>query len=110
GAPVMEQASWTWSAAVQGKTIRELPLNGRDWTMLATLEPNVHTVDTQVTVPLGQTDRANRGWGTQLTVGGARPQQNNYRLDGITINDYSGSGPGNTLGAALGVEAIQEYS
>jgi hypothetical protein len=110
GAPIIDQTSSTLSATVEGKTIRELPLNGRDWTMLATLEPGVHTVDTQVSVPLGQTDRANRGWGTQLTVGGARPQQNNYRLDGISINDYSGSGPGNTLGAALGVEAIQEYS
>jgi outer membrane receptor protein involved in Fe transport len=110
GSPAIEQTTSALNATVEGKTIRELPLNGRDWTQLATLEPGVHTVDTQVSVPLGQTDRANRGWGTQLTVGGARPQQNNYRLDGISINDYGGSGPGNTLGATLGVEAIQEYS
>jgi len=106
----IDQASSTLSAAVEGKTIRELPLNGRDWTQLATLEPGVHTIDTQTVNSLGNTGRVNRGWGTQLTVGGARPQQNNYRLDGISINDYSGGGPGNTLGALLGVEAIQEYS
>jgi outer membrane receptor protein involved in Fe transport len=108
--PQIDQTTSALNATIEGKTIRELPLNGRDWTQLATLEPGVHTVDTQVAVPLGQTDRANRGWGTQLTVGGARPQQNNYRVDGISINDYGGSGPGNTLGATLGVEAIQEYS
>ncbi len=108
--PQIDQAGSTLVATVESKTIRELPLNGRDWTMLATLEPNVHTIDTQTTNTLGNTGRVNRGWGTQITVGGARPQQNNYRLDGISINDYSGGGPGNTLGANLGVEAIQEYS
>src|SRR6266478_4300069 len=110
GSPVIDQTSSALSATVDAKTIRELPLNGRDWTQLATLEPGVHTIDTQTVNALGNTGRVNRGWGTQLTVGGARPQQNNYRMDGISINDYSGGGPGNTLGALLGVEAIQEYS
>ncbi len=106
----IESGSSMLSATVVGKTIRELPLNGRDWTQLATLEPGVHTIDTQTLNTLGNSGRVNRGWGTSLTVGGARPQQNNYRLDGISINDYSGGGPGNTLGANLGVESIQEFS
>jgi hypothetical protein len=109
-ASAIDQASSTLSATVEGKTIRELPLNGRDWTQLATLEPGVSTISTQNPTVLGNAGRANRGLGTQLTVGGARPQQNNYRLDGISINDYSGGGPGNTLGSVLGVEAIQEFS
>jgi len=54
--------------------------------------------------------RANRGVGNQLTVGGARPQQNNYRVDGISINDYSNGGPGGVIGSSLGVDAIQEFS
>jgi outer membrane cobalamin receptor len=45
-----------------------------------------------------------------MTVGGSRPQQNNYRLDGVSINDYAGSGPGNVLGSVLGADAIQEFS
>jgi len=110
GAPKIDQATSKLSATVEAKTIRELPLNGRDWTMLATLEPTIHTIDTQSASSLGNTGRVNRGWGTQLTVAGARPQQNNYRLDGISINDYSGGGPGNNPGANLGVEAIEEYS
>ena len=52
----------------------------------------------------------NRGFGSQLSISGARPQQNNYRLDGISINDYSNGGPGSVLGQNLGVEAIQEFS
>src|SRR5258708_15852256 len=45
-----------------------------------------------------------------MTIAGNRPKQNNYRLDGISINDYSGSGPGNVIGSTLGVDAVQEFS
>lgn len=95
---------------VDGKTLRELPLNGRDWTSLSILEPNVHTVDNQLSISAGDNSRSNRGVGTQISIGGTRPQQNNYRLDDITTNDYSGSGPGGALGGTLGVDAIQEFT
>jgi hypothetical protein len=95
---------------VDGKTLRELPLNGRDWTSLSILEPNVHTVDNQLSISSGDNTRSNRGVGTQISIGGTRPQQNNYRLDGITTNDYSGAGPGGALGGTLGVDAIQEFT
>ena len=95
---------------VAGKTLRELPLNGRDWTSLSILEPNVHTVDNQLSISAGDNSRSNRGVGTQISIGGTRPQQNNYRLDGITTNDYSGAGPGGALGGTLGVDAIQEFT
>ena len=95
---------------VDGKTLRELPLNGRDWTSLSILEPNVHTVDNQLSISAGDNSRSNRGVGTQISIGGTRPQQNNYRLDGVTTNDYSGAGPGGALGGTLGVDAIQEFT
>jgi len=106
----VELATSTLSATVGGQTVREIPLNGRDWTSLAQLEPNVHSVDTQFSIQAGNNSRANRGWGSQLMIAGNRPQQNNYRLDGITLNDYAGGGPGSVLGGALGVDAIQEFS
>ena len=56
-----------------------------------------------------QPARQPRPW-HPLTVGGARPQQNNYRVDGISINDYSNGGPGGVIGSNLGVDAIQEFS
>ena len=45
-----------------------------------------------------------------MTVDGNRPQQNAYRLNGVIVNDYSNAGPGNVLGANMGVDAIQEFS
>jgi hypothetical protein len=93
---------------VNGTTIRELPLNGRDWTQLATLEPGITSIRTQPAVGAG--DRGQRGFGTQLTVNGGRPAQNNYRLDGTSINDYSNSAPGSVLGADLGSDAVAEFS
>ena len=107
-APV-DLGSSTMSNTVNGTAVRELPLNGRDWTQLAALQPGVSALTTQPALSIGN-ERANRGWGTQLTIGGNRPQQNNYRLDGVSINDYSNGAPGSTLGVVLGVDAIREFS
>ena len=107
--PAIETNDATLGAVVNGQTIRELPLNARDWTQLAALEPGVAQIRTQTT-PADFLIRGNRGLGTQMTVSGGRPQQNNYRIDGISINDYSNGGPGSALGIDLGVDAIQEFS
>ena len=108
-APAIQLSSSDMSAVVNATTVRELPLNGRSWTDLATLQPGVNAIQTQPTFAAG-TDRGNRGFGQQLTISGARPQQNNYRLDGVSINDYSNGAPGSVLGGNLGVDAIQEFS
>jgi hypothetical protein len=102
-APTVELTSSALSAVVNATTIRELPLNGRSWTDLAVLEPGV----SQTTTHAGG---GNRGYGSQVAISGARPQQNNYRLDGVSINDYANGGPGSVLGGNLGVDAIQEFS
>ena len=108
-APAIQLASSDISATVNATTVRELPLNGRSWTDLAALQPGVETIQTQPTFAVGA-DRGNRGFGQQLTISGARPQQNNYRLDGISLNDYANGAPGSVLGGNLGVDAIQEFS
>ncbi len=108
-APAVQLNTSDLSAVVNATTVRELPLNGRSWTDLAALQPGVDTVQTQPTFTVGA-DRGNRGFGQQLTISGARPQQNNYRLDGISLNDYANGGPGSVLGGSLGVDAIQEFS
>ena len=108
-APAVELASSTISAVVNSNTVRELPLNGRSWTDLAALQPGVNAIQTQPAFSAGP-DRGKRGFGGQITIAGARPQQNNYRLDGITINDYDNSAPGSVLGGDLGVDAIEEFS
>jgi len=108
-APAVQLASSDISAVVNATTVRELPLNGRSWTDLAALQPGVDTIQTQPTFAVGA-DRGNRGFGQQLTISGARPQQNNYRLDGVSLNDYANGSPGSVLGGNLGVDAIQEFS
>ena len=108
-APAVQLASSDISATVEATTVRELPLNGRSWTDLAALQPGVDTIQTQPSFSSGA-DRGNRGFGQQLTISGARPQQNNYRLDGISLNDYANGAPGSVLGGSLGVDAIQEFS
>ena len=107
--PAIETSDATLGAVVNGQTVRELPLNARDWTQLAALEPGVAQIRTQTT-PTDFLIRGNRGLGTQMTVSGGRPQQNNYRIDGTNINDYSNGGPGSALGIDVGVDAIQEFS
>jgi len=108
-APVVELASSTIGDVLSSTTVVELPLNGRSWTDLATLQPGVNAMTTQMSYT-SAVDRGLRGFGAEMTISGARPQQNNYRLDGISMNDYANGGPGSVLGGNLGVDAIQEFS
>src|SRR5260221_3762860 len=107
-APIVETTNATLSGNVESAQIVELPLNGRDWVQLASLQPGVAEVRPHeaVDAPGGSTRRL----GIQMTVNGARPQQNVYRLNGVIVNDYSNAGPGNVLGGNLGVDAIQEFT
>jgi carboxypeptidase family protein/TonB-dependent receptor-like protein len=107
--PAIQLSTSDISAVVNATTVRELPLNGRSWTDLAQLQPGVSAIHTQPDFSAG-TDRGNRGFGQQLTISGARPQQNNYRLDGVSLNDYANGAPGSVLGGNLGVDAIEEFS
>jgi outer membrane receptor protein involved in Fe transport len=97
------------TAVVDSTTVRELPLNGRSWTDLAKLQPGVTPMLAQFSAG-GGTDRGERGFGAQLSISGGKPVQNNYRLDGISLNDYANGAPGSVIGQALGVDAIQEFS
>src|SRR5487761_12789 len=108
-APIVQLATSSIGATVNATTVRELPLNGRDWTQLATLQPGVTSMGS-LQASVAGFGRGNRGYGTQLSITGGRPQQNNYRLDGISENDYGNSGPSSVIGVALGVDAIQEFS
>ncbi len=107
--PTVELSTSTVSGNVDATTVRELPLNGRDWTTLATLQAGVDTVPVQQPNQ-GTAPKGNRGYGNQMTISGTRPQQNNYRLDGISINDYSNGAPGSVAGLNLGVDAVAEFS
>ena len=109
GAPLVQLATSSLGTVVNSTTVRELPLNGRDWTQLAALQPGVSIALEQQRNGVAAS-RAARGFGTEMSISGTRPQTNNYRLDGISIVDYAGGSPGSVLGVALGVDAIAEFS
>jgi hypothetical protein len=106
----VEVTSATLGGVEDTRSIRELPLNGRDWTQLALLQPGVSAIRTQNSLNGSSSNRASRGLGSAVSIGGGRPTQNNYFFDGISQNDYTNGVPGNALGLALGVDAVQEFS
>jgi len=107
--PDVQTASSTISATVDSTTVRELPLNGRDWTSLAALEPGVTSIPNQVGTGFSA-NKGNRGFGNQLSDSGHRANENSYRVNGVGINDYSNGAPGGASGGNLGVDGIQEFS
>src|SRR6267378_3033073 len=107
--PDVQTASSTISATVDSTTVRELPLNGRDWTSLAALEPGVTSIPNQVGTGFSA-NKGNRGFGNQLSDAGHRANENTYRVNGMSINDYSNGAPGGASGGNLGVDGIQEFS
>ena len=106
--PDLQLETSTISGVQDSKTIVELPLNGRSWTDLAQLQPGVAAIRDMA--PVSSTDRLGRGFGVELSVSGGRPQQNNYLLNGISINDYTNQAPGSILGGNLGADAVAEFN
>jgi hypothetical protein len=107
----VDLASATIRAEVNSTTVRELPLNGRDWTQLADLQIGVVAVRDQIQTANGSTSsRGGKGYGDQVSIAGHRPTENNYRVNGISVVDFANGTPGSVTGGALGVDAIQEFS
>jgi hypothetical protein len=96
--------STTSGGVVTTHQISELPLNGRSFMQLATLQPGVIT-------SRGTAKDFTGGFGsTQLAIGGARPEQTGYLMDGTNIADISDKAPSSLSGVLLGVDTVQEFS
>ena len=105
-APVMDQAT----GLVDGQQVRDLPLNGRSYDQLLTLNPGVanYTNEKNNNTP----GISNSAIGNMFSVAGRRPQENLFLIDGI---EYTGSAeinmtPSGTSGELLGVDAIREFN
>src|ERR1700676_1865232 len=68
-APQVDASISTLGGFVNSTTIRELPLNSRDWIALSLLQPGVNTNQAQ---QQGDTQRAQRGNGVAMTISGGR--------------------------------------
>jgi hypothetical protein len=84
--------------------IAELPLNGRSFMQLATLQPGVSVSRTT------ERDFTGGFGGTQVSIGGARPEQTGYLMDGTNISDMGDKAPSSVAGVLLGVDTVQEFS
>jgi Carboxypeptidase regulatory-like domain/TonB dependent receptor-like, beta-barrel len=96
----VETISGALSALMDNRSIRELPLNGRDLAQLALLEPGV--------TPSRRSSDSG-GPGAKLVVSGNRPSQVSFVLDGSDINDANNNTPGSAAGVLLGVDTLQEF-
>jgi hypothetical protein len=97
------------SGLVDERQVKELPLNGRSYDQLITLNPGALNYTAQRSGAVGT---SNSSVGSMFSVSGRRPQDNLYLLNGI---EYTGASlinvtPGGTSGQLLGVEAVREFN
>src|SRR5262245_39901966 len=90
------------SYLVGERTIRELPLNGRNYTDLALLQPGVTAYQ--------QRDGGSVvAHGLGMTINGQDIRSNVYLLDGTLLNDFTNSPAGSAANSVLGTETIREF-
>jgi hypothetical protein len=100
--PLVDVRTSALSAVVDRKTIEELPLNGRNYIMLATLQPGI----VQFTEKLS-TSPAQRG--VSLNINGMGGRSNSFLIDGANMRGYAGMATVTAGDTTLGVETIQEF-
>jgi hypothetical protein len=90
------------SYLVDERSIEQLPLNGRNFTDLAFLQPGV--------TPYPHRDGGSGvAHGLGMSVNGQDPRANVYLLDGTLLNDMTNGPAGSAAGTALGTETVQEF-
>jgi hypothetical protein len=97
------------SGLVDERQIKQLPLNGRSYDQLITLNPGVVNYTGQRSGSIGT---SNSSVGNMFAISGRRPQDNLFLLNGI---EYTGASlinvtPGGTSGQLLGVDAVREFN
>jgi hypothetical protein len=107
-APVSLSTAQT-GGLVNERQVKELPLNGRSFDGLMTLNPGVVNYTSQRSGGVGT---SNSSVGNMFAVSGHRPQENLFLLNGI---EYTGASninntPGGTSGQLLGVDAVREFN
>src|SRR5580700_1331680 len=97
------------SGVVDAHQVKDLPLNGRSYDQLLTLNPASVNYTGQRSGTVGT---SNSSVGNMFSISGRRPQDNLYLLNGI---EYTGASlinvtPGGTSGQLLGVDAVREFN
>src|SRR5271165_2226532 len=97
------------SGLVGERQVKDLPLNGRSYDLLLTLNPGVVNFTAEKTGGVGVSNSTS---GNNFSVSGNRPQQNLFLLNGV---EYTGAAennmqPGGTSQQLLGVDAVREFN
>ena len=107
--PILERVTSSLGTVIDEQQVEELPLNGRNFTQLATLTPGVTRG-----IPNGnasgasgnvETFRYGDSGGGALSVNGVREQFNNYMLDGVDNNESLV----NSVQIFPPIEGVQEF-
>jgi hypothetical protein len=103
-APLVNATTTSTSGVISEQQIKELPLNGRSFDQLLTL--NAGTVDNRSNI--------NNGAWTSFSVAGKRPETNRFILNGVDYIGANATGqfitPSGSSGQLLGVDAVREYN
>jgi len=103
--PVVNTTTQQVSGVVNEREIKDLPLNGRSFDNLITLNPGAINFNLRS----ANTSTSN---GNTFSVEGRRPMDNMFLLNGI---EYTGSSqlsitPGGVSGELLGIDAVREFN
>ena len=107
--PSVNTTAQQTSGLIDERAVKELPLNGRSYDGLLTLNPATVNYTNQRSGGIGT---SNSSVGNMFSVSGRRPQDNLFLLNGI---EYTGASlinvtPGGTSGQLLGVDAVREFN
>src|ERR1700730_16871927 len=108
-APVVSATSADISGLVAEQQVKDLPLNGRSYDELMTLNPGVVNFTWEKTGGIGI---SNSSTANMFSVAGNRPQQNQFLLNGVEFTGAAENNmqPGGTSGQLLGVDAVREFN
>ena len=108
-APVVSTTYADISGLVAEQQVKDLPLNGRSYDELMTLNPGVVNFTWEKTGGIGI---SNSTTGNMFSVAGNRPQQNLFLLNGVEFTGAAENNmqPGGTSQQLLGVEAVREFN
>ncbi|MEX1130323.1 MAG: carboxypeptidase regulatory-like domain-containing protein, partial [Vicinamibacterales bacterium] len=100
--PTVNTTSSELSYLVTSEQIEQIPLNGRNYTDLALLQPGVNAFPHRD----GGSVVAH---GLGMSINGQDPRSNTYLLDGTLTNDFTNGPAGSAAGTALGLDTIREF-
>jgi hypothetical protein len=100
--PSVNTSTSELSYLVTSEQIEQIPLNGRNYTDLALLQPAVNAFPHRD----GGSVVAH---GLGMSINGQDPRSNAYLLDGTLMNDFTNGPAGSAAGTALGLDTIREF-